>query len=67
MISGVISGFLGAAAGGLTFVTTYNFFTQYFYSSKRYIDWDFRLKNYMIYLSSDFAASFARLFFETRK
>ncbi len=67
MISGVISGFLGAAAGGLTFVTTYNFLTQYFYSSKRYIDWDFRLKNYMIYLSSDFAASFARLFFETRK
>jgi len=67
MISGVISGFLGAAAGGLTFVTTYNFLTQYFYSSKRYIDWDFRLKNYMIYLSSDFAASFARVFFETRK
>ena len=27
MISGVISGFLGAAAGGLTFVTTYNFLT----------------------------------------
>ena len=67
MISGVISGFLGAAAGGLTFVTTYNFLTQYFYSTKRYLDWDFRLKNYIIYLSSDFSASFAKLFFETRK
>jgi hypothetical protein len=67
MISGVISGFLGAAAGGLTFITTYNFLTQYFYSSKQYLDWDFRLKNFMIYLSSDFTASFAKLFFETRK
>jgi hypothetical protein len=67
MISGVISGFLGAVAGGLTFVTTYNFLSQYLYSSRRYLDWDFRLKNYMIYLASDFSASFAKLFFETRK
>jgi hypothetical protein len=67
MISGVISGFLGAVAGGLTFVTTYNFLTQYFYTSRKFVDWDFRLKNYMIYLASDFSASFSKLFFETRK
>ena len=67
MISGVISGFMGAAAGGLTFVTTYNFLTQYLYSQKRYVEWDFRLKNFMIYLASDFTSSFSRIFFETRK
>jgi|LauGreDrversion4_2_1035121.scaffolds.fasta_scaffold13872_11 hypothetical protein len=32
MISGVISGFIGAAAGSLTFITTFNYLTQYFYS-----------------------------------
>lgn len=67
LISGVVSGFLGAAAGSLTFITTYNSLTYYFYANKKYSDWDFRLKNYMIYLSSDFSASFARIIFEVRK
>lgn len=67
MISGVISGFLGAAAGSLTFITTYNMLTYYFYSTKRYLDWDFKLKNFMIYLASDFTASISKVFLEARK
>ena len=67
MISGVVSGFLGAMAGGLTFITTYNSLTYYFYSNKRYVDWDFRLKNLLIYLASDFNASIAKVFLEARK
>jgi hypothetical protein len=67
LISGVISGFLGGAAGSLTFISTFNTLTYYMYSNKKYNDYDFRLKNYIIYLTSDFTASFARIFFETRK
>lgn len=67
MISGVISGFLGAAAGSLTFITTFDYMTYHFYSNRKYIDWDFRLKNYLIYLISDFNASIAKVFLETRK
>lgn len=67
LISGVVSGFLGAAAGSLTFISTYNAMTYYFYTNKQYADWDFRLKNFLIYLSSDFTSSFARVFFEARK
>jgi len=67
MISGVISGFLGAAAGSLTFITTFDQLTYYFYSNKQYTNWDFRVKNYLIYLASDFNASLAKVFFETRK
>lgn len=67
MISGVVSGFLGSAAGSLTFISTYNLLTHHFYSEKKYSNWDFRLKNFIIYLTSDFTSSFARVFFETRK
>ena len=67
MISGVISGFLGAAAGSFTFITTFDQMTYYFYSNKKYADWDFRLKNYIIYLISDFNASIAKVLLETRK
>jgi hypothetical protein len=67
MISGVISGFFGTAAGGLTFISTYEMLTFEFYCQKKYNGWDFRLKNYIIYLGSDFTASFARTFFEARK
>jgi hypothetical protein len=67
MISGVISGFLGAAAGSLTFITSFNLLTHHFYAKKKYVDWDFRLKNYLIYLISDFNASIAKVFLETRK
>lgn len=31
------------------------------------MDWDFRLKNYIIYLTSDFTASLTKIFFEARK
>ena len=62
-----MSGFLGAAAGSLTFITTFNALTYSFHTNKKYDDWDFRLKNYLIYMGSDFSASFARVFFEARK
>jgi hypothetical protein len=32
LISGVISGFMGALTGAFTFITTYNTLTYYFYS-----------------------------------
>lgn len=67
LISGVVSGFLGGAAGSLTFISSFNALTHYFYTTKKYSDWDFRLKNFCIYIISDFAASFAKIFFETRK
>jgi len=67
LISGVISGFLGAAAGSFTFISTFNLLTFHFYSSKQYAEWDFRLKNFLIYIGSDFTASFARIAFEVRK
>lgn len=62
-----MSGFLGAAAGSLTFISTYNSLTFHMYSSRNYADWDFRLKNFLIYVASDLNASFARIIFETRK
>jgi hypothetical protein len=67
MISGVISGFMGAAAGSLTFITTYNSLTNYFYWNKKYADMDFRWKNFIIYLASDFNGSITKVFFEARK
>ena len=67
MISGVVSGFMGALTGAFTFLTTYNTLTYYFYSQKKFVDWDFRKKNFIIYLASDFAASFGKIFFEARK
>ena len=67
MISGVISGFLGAAAGSMTFITTFNAMTYQLNSNKRFADMDFRWKNYLIYLASDFNASLARVFLEARK
>lgn len=67
MISGVISGFFGAAAGSLTFITTFELMTYKIFSQKKYNDWDFRVKNYLIYLASDFNASIAKSFLEARK
>jgi hypothetical protein len=67
LISGVVSGFLSSVSGSLTFISSFNYLTYYFYTNKRYSDWDFRKKNFVIYMASDFAASFARIFFETRK
>jgi len=67
LISGVVSGFLGSAAGSLTFISTYNSLTHHFYAQKQFTDWDFRLKNMIIYLTSDFTSSLARILFETRK
>jgi hypothetical protein len=67
LISGVISGFLGAAAGSLTFISTYNSLTYYFNTNKEYVDMDFRLKNMLIYIASDFTSSFVRTPFEVRK
>ena len=37
------------------------------YTSDRTKDWDFRVKNFLVYLASDFTASFAKIFFEARK
>jgi len=67
LISGVVSGFLGAMAGSITFMTSFNLLTKYFYRSPKFNNWDFRAKNLLIYSLSDFSASFSRIFFETRK
>ena len=48
-------------------MTTYNYMTYKMFLDKRYVDWDFRYKNILIYLSSDFMASFGKIFFEARK
>jgi phage pi2 protein 07 len=37
------------------------------YTNKKYNDWDFRTKNMIIYLTSDFMASFGKIMFEARK
>ena len=67
MISGIVSGFFGALAGSFTFINTYNALTFEFYTNERTKDWDFRIKNFLIYIMSDFTASFSRVFFECRK
>jgi hypothetical protein len=67
LISGVVSGFLGSFAGSLTFISTYNYLTHLIYADKKYADVDFRKKNFMIYLASDFTSSLAKIFFEARK
>jgi len=61
------AGFFGSAAGALTFITVFNEMTQRVYANKRFVDVDFRLKNILIYMVSDFCAGFAKIGFETRK
>lgn len=41
--------------------------TWYIYTHPKLVNWDFRLKNYIIFSCSDLCASFARIFFEVRK
>lgn len=81
LISGVISGFLGAAMGSMTFMTLHNYLTTYLYSNVglsgqvtqndgmrgklQSLDW--RLKNLLIFSTSDFCASFTKVMFEARK
>jgi hypothetical protein len=68
LISGVIPGFMGTAAGATTFMTTFELLTRHFYcGNPAYNDWDFRTKNMAIYLCSDFTGSFSKILFETRK
>lgn len=79
LISGVISGFLGAAIGSLTFLTVHNQLTLMLYSNKglmrdkkeslrmRLQAMDFKIKNLMIFAASDFCASFTKVMFEVRK
>ena len=70
LISGVVSGFFGAGIGGLTFMTCYEYLTQQVYAKENIgflKDADFRVKNTFIFTCSDFAATFVRLPFETRK
>lgn len=67
LISGVISGFMGAGMGGLTFMTCHNFLTHKLYGNEKWNDVDFRYKNMAIYLVSDIFASLTRIPFETRK
>lgn len=86
MISGVISGFFGAAAGAMTFMAVHDFLTLQFYcntygrssgainpmidnsAALNYIQsWDFKKKNVLIFVASDFVGSFAKVQFEVRK
>lgn len=75
LISGVVSGFLGAAAGAFAFMTSFNLLTNAFYSNiykgNSVCDaiklWDFRYKNLLIYGVSDAAASCLKAPFEVRK
>ena len=86
LISGVISGFFGAAAGAATFMTVHDLLTLQFYCNtygrshgavpiwaedstllNRIQSWDFRKKNVLIFVTSDFFASLAKVQFEVRK
>ena len=64
----MIPGFFGAAIGATTFMTTYTGLTMHLYSgASRFKSYDFRKKNFGIYLASDMAATFTKILFETRK
>ena len=77
LISGVVSGFMGAAIGSLTFMTLHNFLTIKLYCNSAFTgsdrprswaqDLDFRYKNLLIFAASDFCASFCKVPFEVRK
>ena len=67
MISGVVSGFLGSLSGGLTFISCYNYMSLKMYTDPAYQNLNFKLKNILIYICSDFFASFSKIFFEARK
>ena len=66
-ISGLVSGFLGGLSGSFTFICVYNAMTWKIYTEDKYRSYDFRYKNYLIFVTSDFWAWFTRIFFETRK
>ena len=62
------SAVFGNIAASLTFMSMYNVATKYFYNHNgRTKKWDFRAKNYLIYLASDASSCFVRIFFEVRK
>jgi hypothetical protein len=83
LISGVVSGFLGAATGAFTFMYMHDLLTMQLYSNvslrrtleeeedKSYLGrmqkWDFRVKNLLIYVASDICASCMKVTFEVRK
>jgi hypothetical protein len=75
LISGVVSGFLGAAAGSFVFFNTFQILTNVCYANivkeNQVVDsikkWDFRAKNLLIYSVSDFVASIVKAPFEVRK
>lgn len=67
LISGLVSGFFGAGMGGMSFISSYNYLTNYAYLDPRFDHIDFRLKNMVIYLTSDLFASIFRVPFEARK
>ena len=80
LISGVVSGFFGAATGALTFMTVHDFLTLQFYCNTfgrssgavpKFLEdskvlnniqsWDFRAKNILIFVMSDFCASMVKI------
>lgn len=67
LISGVVSGCAGALSGSLGFITTFNYLTRWFIERRQYDQLDFRLKNFIIYLASDFVGCNLKLVFEARK
>ena len=58
---------MGAGIGGMTFMSCHNILTQELFANPKYQDIDFRWKNMVIFITSDFVASFMRLPFEARK
>ena len=67
MINGVVSGFWGSFLGSVVFISTYNQLYYALYSWKSTRDMNFKVKNLMSYVASDFTSSFFRIFFEARK
>ena len=69
---------MGSATGSLAFVTVYNTLTMQLYCKtgpyktdnqriQQMQDWDFRKKNFLIYLTADFTSCCTRIIFEARK
>lgn len=67
----MVSGFIGAGIGGMAFITSHQVLTQYLYSGRKAPSWlnelDFRLKNLLIFCTSEIVGSVVKLPFETRK
>ena len=53
VISGLTAGFTGGLLGSAAFISTYNEMTHQIYTNEALANYDFRLKNMLIYLSAE--------------